>query len=109
MVPAGAQTGHFRRPDPGSLQSGLAALAQPFKLRLCRAPGAPQSLRDYSTNVVLIEPLATMGAIEVRVPQDSHTRPPLPFRLTPPVTMHRSWLSAPSLEGIVGLIMVICS
>ena len=57
--------GHFRRPDPGSLQSGLAALAQPFKLRLCRAPGAPPSLRDYSSNVVLIEPLATMAAIEV--------------------------------------------
>lgn len=59
--------GHFRRPDPGSLQSGLAALAQPLKLRLSKAPGAPQSLRDYSSNVVLIEPLATMSAIEVGV------------------------------------------
>lgn len=60
-------TGAHRRADPGSLQAGLAALSQPFKLRLCKAPGAEQCLRDYSTNVVLIEPLATMGAIEVRM------------------------------------------
>ena len=49
--------------DVGSLTSGLQALAQPFKLRLCR--GAHESqLRDYSSNVVLIEPLATISAVE---------------------------------------------
>ena len=46
--------------DVGSLTSGLAALAQPFKLRLCRA-GHESQLRDYSSNVVLIEPLATIS------------------------------------------------
>mmetsp|Transcript_11522 Transcript_11522/g.28178 ORF Transcript_11522/g.28178 Transcript_11522/m.28178 type:complete len:2013 (-) Transcript_11522:941-6979(-) len=46
-----------------SLSSGLAALAQPFKLRLCRH-STERQLRDYSTNVVLIEPLASMTAIE---------------------------------------------
>jgi len=46
-----------------SLSSGLAALSQPFKLRLCRESGQ-RSVRDYSSNVVLIEPLATMRAIE---------------------------------------------
>ncbi len=49
--------------DVGSLTSGLAALAQPFKLRLCRA-GHESQLRDYSSNVVLIEPLATISAVE---------------------------------------------
>eukprot|EP00898_Chlorokybus_atmophyticus_P003350 jgi/Chlat1/4015/Chrsp26S04084 len=43
--------------------SGLSALMQPFKLRLCRAP-QERNLRDYSTNIVLIEPLATLGAVE---------------------------------------------
>mmetsp|Transcript_5126 Transcript_5126/g.18736 ORF Transcript_5126/g.18736 Transcript_5126/m.18736 type:complete len:1950 (-) Transcript_5126:161-6010(-) len=43
--------------------SSLSALAQPFKLRLVRDFN-DHSLRDYSTNVVLIEPLATAGAIE---------------------------------------------
>ena len=49
--------------DGSSLSSGLAALTQPFKLRLARAPHE-QALRDYSGNVVLIEPLATMAAVE---------------------------------------------
>ena len=55
---SGARSG-----DAGSLTSGLAALAQPFKLRLCRAPHEA-ALRDYSSNVVLIEPLATLSAVE---------------------------------------------
>ncbi|XP_024534679.1 E3 ubiquitin-protein ligase UPL3 [Selaginella moellendorffii] len=46
-----------------SIAAGLSALTQPFKLRLCRASGE-KVLRDYSTNVVLIEPLATLAAIE---------------------------------------------
>lgn len=41
----------------------MAALGQPFKLRLARAPHERQ-LRDYTANVVLIEPLATMSAVE---------------------------------------------
>jgi len=45
------------------LSSGLTALSQPIKLRLCRAQGE-KSLRDYSSNVVLIDPLASLAAIE---------------------------------------------
>ncbi|KAJ3679918.1 hypothetical protein LUZ60_016196 [Juncus effusus] len=45
------------------LSSGLGALSQPFKLRLCRAQGE-KSLRDYSSNVVLIDPLASLAAVE---------------------------------------------
>ncbi|KAL8109769.1 hypothetical protein AgCh_025745 [Apium graveolens] len=56
---------HSARSSSGSvrLSSGLSALAQPFKLRLCRSQGE-KSLRDYSSNVVLIDPLATLAAIE---------------------------------------------
>ncbi|XP_062225273.1 E3 ubiquitin-protein ligase UPL3-like isoform X2 [Phragmites australis] len=45
------------------LVSGLGALSQPFKLRLCRAQGE-KSLRDYSSNIVLIDPLASLAAVE---------------------------------------------
>jgi E3 ubiquitin-protein ligase TRIP12 len=45
------------------LSSGLAALTHPFKLRLCRHTNE-RNLRDYGSNVVLIEPLASMSAIE---------------------------------------------
>nr|AMP82924.1 E3 ubiquitin-protein ligase UPL3 [Catalpa bungei] len=56
---------HASRSSGGSarLSSGLSALSQPFKLRLCRAHGE-KSLRDYSSNVVLIDPLATLAAVE---------------------------------------------
>ncbi|XP_060176195.1 E3 ubiquitin-protein ligase UPL3-like [Lycium barbarum] len=45
------------------LSSGLSVLSQPFKLRLCRAQGE-KTLRDYSSNVLLIDPLASLAAIE---------------------------------------------
>lgn len=45
------------------LSSGLSALSHPFKLRLCRAQGE-KSLRDYSSNVVIIDPLASLAAVE---------------------------------------------
>ncbi|CAH8305538.1 unnamed protein product [Eruca vesicaria subsp. sativa] len=45
------------------LSSGLSALAHPLKLRLCRAPGE-KTLRDYSSNIVLIDPLASLAAVE---------------------------------------------
>ncbi|KQJ92735.1 E3 ubiquitin-protein ligase UPL3 [Brachypodium distachyon] len=45
------------------LTSGLGALSQPFKLRLCRAQGE-KSLRDYSSNIVLIDPFASLAAVE---------------------------------------------
>ncbi|KAK4377364.1 hypothetical protein RND71_003660 [Anisodus tanguticus] len=45
------------------LSSGLSVLSQPFKLRLCRAQGE-KNLRDYSSNVLLIDPLASLIAIE---------------------------------------------
>ncbi|RDX83695.1 E3 ubiquitin-protein ligase UPL3, partial [Mucuna pruriens] len=56
---------HSSRSSSGSarLSSGLSALSQPFKLRLCRAQGE-KSLRDYSSNVVLVDPLASLAAIE---------------------------------------------
>ena len=46
---------------PGSLGAGLAALAQPLKLRLVRAPGS--RLRDAGASVVLVEPLASVAAV----------------------------------------------
>ena len=49
--------------NQGALSAGLSALAQPFKLRMARAPHETQ-LWDYSTNVVLIEPLASLQAVE---------------------------------------------
>ncbi|KAM7482746.1 hypothetical protein LguiB_007329 [Lonicera macranthoides] len=56
---------HSSRSSSGNarLSSGLSALSQPFKLRLCRAQG-DKSLRDYSSNVVLIDPLASLAAVE---------------------------------------------
>ncbi|XVF67923.1 hypothetical protein PTKIN_Ptkin10aG0161000 [Pterospermum kingtungense] len=56
---------HSSRSSGGSarLSSGLSALSQPFKLRLCRAQGE-KSLRDYSSNIVLIDPLASLAAVE---------------------------------------------
>uniref|UniRef100_A0A803NFC9 HECT-type E3 ubiquitin transferase n=1 Tax=Cannabis sativa TaxID=3483 RepID=A0A803NFC9_CANSA len=56
---------HSSRSSTGSarLSSGLSALSQPFKLRLCRSQG-DKSLRDYSSNVVLIDPLASLAAVE---------------------------------------------
>ena len=43
--------------------SGLSALSQPLKLRLCRAAGE-KTLKDYSSNIVLIDPLASLAAVE---------------------------------------------
>jgi E3 ubiquitin-protein ligase TRIP12 len=45
------------------LSSGLSALSQQMKLRLCRAQGE-KALRDYSSNVVLVEPLASLAIVE---------------------------------------------
>jgi E3 ubiquitin-protein ligase TRIP12 len=45
------------------LSSGLSTLSQPLKLRLCRAQGE-KSLKDYSSNIVLIDPLASLAAVE---------------------------------------------
>ncbi|KAL3539084.1 hypothetical protein ACH5RR_002450 [Cinchona calisaya] len=56
---------HTSRSSSGNSRpsSGLNALSQPLKLRLCRAKGE-KSLRDYSSNVVLIDPLASLAAVE---------------------------------------------
>ncbi|KAH8510535.1 hypothetical protein H0E87_008184 [Populus deltoides] len=56
---------HSSRSSSGGarLSSGLSALSQPFKLRLCRLQGE-KGLRDYSSNVVLIDPLASLAAVE---------------------------------------------
>jgi hypothetical protein len=47
----------------GDLTAGLKLLAQPMKLRLAREAGET-ALSDYSSNVVLIEPLATLKAVQ---------------------------------------------
>jgi len=45
--------------------NGLKVLTQPFKLRLQRSSGSSTSLlKEYASNLVLIEPLATAAAIE---------------------------------------------
>ncbi|KAL3701580.1 hypothetical protein R1sor_019602 [Riccia sorocarpa] len=56
---------HTPRSGSGSasIAAGLSALTQPFKLRLSRAPNE-KVLRDYSSNIVLIEPLASLLAVE---------------------------------------------
>ena len=56
---------HAPRSSSGnaSISAGLSALAQPFKLRLCRAQGE-NSLRDYSSNVILIDPLDNLAVVE---------------------------------------------
>ncbi|CAL5035273.1 unnamed protein product [Urochloa decumbens] len=53
--------------------TGLGAIPQPFKLRLCRAAGE-KSLKDYSSNIVLIDPLASLAAVEEFLwPRVQHT------------------------------------
>ncbi|KZV20236.1 HEAT repeat,HECT-domain isoform 1 [Dorcoceras hygrometricum] len=56
---------HTSRSSGGNprLSSGSSALAPPFKVRLCRAAGE-KSLRDYSSDVVLIDPLASFATVE---------------------------------------------
>ncbi|BBM99900.1 E3 ubiquitin-protein ligase TRIP12 [Marchantia polymorpha subsp. ruderalis] len=56
---------HTPRSSSGSasIAAGLSALTQPFKLRLSRASNE-KVLRDYASNIVLIEPLATLVAVE---------------------------------------------
>lgn len=49
--------------DTNYLSQGLTALHQPFKLNLSRA-SHETTLADYGSNTVLIEPLATMNAVE---------------------------------------------
>lgn len=44
--------------------SGLKYLTQPIKLKLQKAADADASVKDYSENVVLIEPLATVNAVQ---------------------------------------------
>ncbi|CAA6673508.1 unnamed protein product [Spirodela intermedia] len=43
--------------------SGLSALSQPCKLRLCRAEGE-KSLSDYSSNVIVVDPLENLAGVE---------------------------------------------
>lgn len=55
---------HSGRAGGGSGQySGLSALSQPCKLRFCRAEGE-RSLSDYSSNIVVIDPLENLAGVE---------------------------------------------
>lgn len=49
--------------DSSSISVGLTALSQPLKLNLVRASHEEQ-LRNYGGHTVLIEPLASMAAVE---------------------------------------------
>jgi len=66
---AGADSG------AGVAAAGMAALTRPFKLCLRKDP-ADKSLRDYSTNIVLVEPLATLAAVEEFLLPRVHVRRP---------------------------------
>ena len=86
--PRGASTGS------SSLGGQLAALMQPFKLKLCRAPGE-RTLRDYSANVVLIEPLATLTAVEDFLwPRVRRAEAPAPVAPVAPVAVQAPAASA---------------
>nr|XP_043631865.1 E3 ubiquitin-protein ligase UPL3-like [Erigeron canadensis] len=54
---------NFGSTGSGRASSGLGASFQPIKLRLCRADGE-KTLLDYSTNIILIDPLASLTAVE---------------------------------------------
>jgi len=56
---------HARRLRGGNVNilAGLSALSQPVKLRFCRAEGET-SLQDYSSNMILIDSLANLAAVE---------------------------------------------
>ena len=55
---------HQQRPGLPESTNGLSVLARPFKLRLRRASGERAELKDYASNIILVEPLATLNAIE---------------------------------------------
>ena len=57
-------SGGSRGGSSGAAGDGLGVLARPFKLRLCRASGQRAGLKDYASNIILVEPLATLNAIE---------------------------------------------
>ncbi|XP_076926012.1 E3 ubiquitin-protein ligase UPL3-like [Bidens hawaiensis] len=52
-----------RSSTSGRLSYGVGATSRPFKLRLCRSHGE-KSLRDYSSNILLIDPFANLAAVE---------------------------------------------
>lgn len=56
---------HARRLHGGNanILAGLSTLSQPVKLRFCRAEGET-SLQDYSSNMILIDSLANLAAVE---------------------------------------------
>lgn len=67
------------------LSTGLSALVQPLNLRLCRAHGE-KTLRDFSSNIVRIDPLASLTAVEdflwPRVHRRESVQNPLPTSST---------------------------
>ncbi|KAI3780949.1 hypothetical protein L2E82_10943 [Cichorium intybus] len=73
-------THNSRSSTSARLSSGLSASSRPFKLRLVRSHGE-KTLRDYSSNVLLIDPLASLAAVEdflwprVQRSESSHNKP----------------------------------
>jgi E3 ubiquitin-protein ligase TRIP12 len=59
-----APSGGSRGGSGAAASDGLGVLARPFKLRLSRASGERAALKDYTSNIILVEPLATLNAIE---------------------------------------------
>eukprot|EP01018_Ginkgo_biloba_P024668 Gb_07122 [translate_table: standard] len=74
---------HARRSRSANanISAGLSALSQPLKLRLIRAEGE-MSLRDYSSNAMLIHALDNLAAVEEflwpRIQRSETAQKPLP-------------------------------
>ena len=97
-VHAGSRPSLLHGSESGSLAQGLSALTQPLKLRLQRNTGEA-TLRDYSTNVVLIEPLATMTAVEdFLFPRVMPRDPPAQSKPTAPAATAAAAAAAPALK-----------
>ena len=50
--------------DNSADDANIAGLVRPFKVRFKRESNGAQGLADYSNNIVLVEPFATLSAIE---------------------------------------------
>ena len=79
--------------DNSADDANLVGLIRPFKIRFKLAVNSTDGLSDYSNNVVLVEPFATLSAIEdflyprVHKPGSRPEAPRRSSRLSPPADM----------------------
>lgn len=79
--------------DNSADDANLVGLVRPFKIRFKLAVNSTDCLSDYSNNVVLVEPFATLSAIEdflyprVHKPGSRPEAPRRSSRLSPPADM----------------------